>query len=561
MTSHQTRNIFTYDLINKEPISKTVYGYPYTLDMKSSLEWTPVSKDLRKSTARNDTNPWLDLVMRSGSGFINIMMKNLTLLDIFELMCTSRRLSEIINHYIFYNDVSEITTRITDLETFFKSIPRAKSCNLSGNIYKTRRFRPYLEILPPSIFEGRNMISLDLSHRDISGFNPENLRGIKYLCLDNCTGITNDLFQCVQGIETLVMRNVHYPNINGEAFAYFVGIKHLDLADTYLGCGGADFSETREVGFSFLQGIDFLNIKSIEVNDTCLRYVAGAKSINLSQCSEVTDVGIGYITAPGTLEELTITNCYQDTITVASHEALKAIPNLHLDGLLNNTETCQICTRERRIDRIQEHLEKECDLQCTFCNQRVMIILESFHLKTECTMNFFECSDCNHMILMKNRLRHENLCSERMITCDVCSDHIPYAKKDHAAHVYANYDAHEVSMCQYIKNTTEKLETLQQMVNCLKKELGEDDGLYTQRQEDILSLMQMNIRLKRGKYMKQLSIQCNMLQQVHKMRLRQERILQNMIDSKESAEAYEREQECYDHWHMEDMRERRRERY
>ena len=561
MTSHQTRNIFTEDLINKAPISKMVYGYPYTPDMKSSLEWTSVSKDLRKITAKNNTNPWLDLVMRSGTGFINIMMKNLTLLDILELMCTSRRLSEIISHYIFYNDVSEITTRITDLETFFKSIPRAKSCNHSGNIYKAKRFRPYLDLLPLNIFEGRNMVSLDLSYRDLSGFNPENLRGVKNLRLSHCIGVTNDLFRCVQGIETLVMENVQYPNINGEAFAYFIGIKHLDLADTYLGCNGDSFIDTREVAFSFLQGIKYLNVKDIEVNDACLQYVAGAKSINISRCSEVTDVGIGYITAPGTLTELIMTNCYQTSITVASHEALKLIPTLNMDGCYNNTEICQICTRERRIDRIQEHLEKECDLQCTLCDQRVMIGRESFHLKTECTMNFFECSDCNRMILMKNRLRHENRCSERMITCDVCSDHVPYAKKNCAAHVDANYEAHEISMCQYIKNTTEKLAALQQMIDCLKKELGYDDIIYTQHQEDIVSLMRMNIHLKRGKYMKQLSIQCNMLRQIDQMRLKQERILLNMVKDREREEEYDRQQEDYDYWRQEDMRDRRRERY
>jgi hypothetical protein len=583
MTEHHPLNVFTYDTINTDPISKVVSGSPYTPAIKSYLEWTPVSKDLRKSIARNDRNMWIDLVSRFGTGFINIMIKNLTLLDILELMCTSRRLSEIICHYIYMHDVSELTTRITDIDSFFKSIPHAKSCNHSGVISVLNRRRPYLERLPANLFEGRQLISLDLSCRDMFGFNPEIFKGIKVLRLNRCTNITNELFRCVQGIETLEMENVDYPNIDGEAFAYFVGIKSLSLANSYLGCNNMSFVDTREMAFSFLQGIERLNMTDIEVNDTCLQYVAGAKSINISQCTEVTDVGIGYITEPGTLEELNISNCGTG-ITVASHDALKTVPILNMNGCHYNMENCPICMRERRIDRIQEHLEKDCDTTCTLCNDIIIMGTESYHLNNICTMNFFECTDCHHMIMRKNKNRHTNRCSERMITCNVCSDHVPYSKKDRAAHVrgraelfplkletqsvsnvHVNYEAHEVHMSMSIKTSKEKIQVLQPNIDLLEKDLPKVRGynyiLYKQKQENLITLMRTNIHSKRCKYMKQLYVECNMMEQSYMMRLKQARMLRHIIEEIEREEEYDRGQEEYDDWRLEEMWERRRDMY
>ena len=535
-----TPNIFNYDPINREPISTAVVGYTFILDQSDKSNWIPISKTIRKIMTKNEANPWVALIEQTGTGFITNLIKNLTLQDISQLMSTSRRLEEIISHYIYYNDVTELSTRITDVETFFKKMPHAKYCNYSGLYYRTRYSR-ILERLPSYIFEGRNLISLDLSDRDLFGFNPENFRGIKHLYLNRCTNVRNDMFRCLHGIKSLEFKEVNYPNIDGEAFAYLVGIEHLNLANTFLGCNGDDFNTTREIAFSFLQGIKSLDVTDIEVNDNCLRYLDGIKKLNLSKCKEFTDIGIEYITRSSCLEELIINKCSQDTITEASHERLKSIPVLHMDDCINNVELCTICQRMRRIDKIQEHLETECNEICTLCNQSYDIRQKDIHLKYHCTMNFRKCNDCHTTFLQKNQKRHKRRCSMKMITCTWCSDTTRFAKKDWKTHVNMNYEEHELHMCQFIKSFSFRLIELCQEIETTKTELiqtskpSEHKHIIDQYNVDIIqqeqhkTLMNRIIYINRGDNIKKLLIQCNMMKELRNMLIKQKQDLQIML--------------------------------
>jgi len=531
----------SYDPINREPISTVSVGYTFILDMSDKSKWIPASKSIQKLMAKNEINHWVSLLERTGTGFIINLIKNLTLQDIIQLMTVSRRLEEIISHYIYYNDVTELSTRIADVESFFKKMPRAKYCNYSGLYYKTR-YNRLLQRIPSHIFERRNLISLDLSDRDLFGFNPENFRGIKHLYLNRCTNVTNDMFRYLQGIKTLEFKEVTYPNIDGEAFAYLVGIEHLNLANTFLGCNGEYFNTTREIAFSFLQGIKSLDVTDIGVNDNCLRYLDGIEKLNISKCSEVTDIGIEYITRSGCLKELIMIDCSQDTITNASHDRLKSIPVLNMDYCYNNVEFCTICNYMRRIDRIQEHLETECNEICTFCNESYNLQEKNSHLNCYCKMKFFKCNDCNATFLQKNRKRHERRCSMKMITCTWCSDTAKFAKKDWKIHVNMNYQEHEVNMCQFIKSFPFVLINLRQEIEMNKEKLLESldsskheyiNDKYNfdiMRQEQQKTLMNHIIYINRRDNIKKLLIQCNMMKELRKMFLKQKHYFEYMLN-------------------------------
>jgi len=551
---NRTPYVFTsYDPSNREPISTVAVGYTFTLDKSDKSNWIPVSKTIRKHMTKNEANPWLALIEQTGTGFITNLIKNLTLSDIIELMITSRRLEEILRHYIYYNDVTELSTRITDIKKFFKKMPRAKYCNYSGLYYKTR-YNRILERIPSRIFEGRNLISLDLSDRDLYGFNPENLRGIKHLYLNRCTNVTNDLFCCLQGIKTLEFKEVKYPNINSEAFAYLVGIEHLSLANTFLGCNDENFNTTRNIAFSFLQGIKSLDVTDIEVDDNCLRYLDGIEKLNISDCTEITDIGIEYITRSGCLKELIMINCSQDTITAASHERLKNIPVLDMECCINNTEVCTICQRIRRIDKIQEHLETECNEICTFCDESYDVRQKDIHLNYYCTMNFLKCNDCHVTILQKNQKRHNRRCSMKMITCTWCSDTTKFAKKDWKIHVNMNYEDHELNMSLFIKsfpfiiidlqhtNEMNKKQLLE-YVNCSEhKYINDKYNFEIMRQEQHRTLMCYIISINRGNNIRKLLIQCTMMKELHKMCLKQKHKLKDMLEMNEYENAYQRDE-------------------
>jgi len=516
----------TFDPINRAPISNVVDGYTFTLDKPDKNKWIPVSKSIQKLMTKNENNPWLSLIEETGRGFITNLIQNLTLSDIIELISTSRRLNEILTHYIYYNDVTELSTRIINLEEFFKKMPFAKHCNYKGDY---TIYSQFLSFVPSTFFEGKNLVSLDLSNRNLEGFDPENFKGIKHLCLNRCTNVTNDMFRCLQGIKSLEFKHVKYPNINAEAFAYIVGIEHLDLAYSNLGCNGQMFDATRELAFSFLQGIKTLNVTNIGINDKCLIYLDGIEKLNISECTEITDIGIEYITRSGCLKELIMVGCAQNTITKATHERLKSIPVLNMDYCSNIFELCPICNFERRIDRIQEHLDTECIKNCTFCNRNYRGEQKDIHLNHYCRMNFFKCNNCYATVLQKNKRRHKHRCSMRMITCTRCSDTTMFAKKDLRTHINMNYEEHTVNMNQFIKsfpfvlirldhkNETKKINALELMNSKYHEYINRIYDFEITRQAHHKTLMLHIMSINKNNIMKRLLIQCNMMKEQQRM--------------------------------------------
>jgi hypothetical protein len=196
----------------------------------------------------------------------------------------------------------------------------------------------------------------------------------------------------------------------------------------------------------------------------------------------------------------------------------------------------------RRIDKIQEHLETECNEICTFCNESYNIAQEDIHLNYSCTMNFLKCNDCHTTFLQKNQARHKRRCSMRMITCKWCSDTTKFAKKDWKTHVNMNYEEHELNMCQFLKSFPFVLINLRHKIKMNKTELLEstspskheyindkyNSDIMKQEQHQIL--MNHIISINRGDNIKKLLIQCNMMKELHKMCLTQKHDLKNLLN-------------------------------
>ena len=552
--SQLSRTVFnTYPL---EP----VYGLTYDMMESEQSNWTVyLSKKLIQIKKKNEMTPLIYNLSCSGNGLLQIISSFCDYKMFLELICTSRLLTEIIGNYINFNNVYDMITRITNLEQFFKRFPYALACNYSTNIINIYYYR---EQLQPTLFIGKNLHTLDLTAQNLIELSPENFKGVKKLILNYCTGVRNELFTQVQGIEHLELENIRYPNIGSEAFAYFVRIKYLSIANSLIGTDGLEFDQFQNIAFSFLQGIESFKMTEINIMPGSLPYLFGIKQLSINNSFGITDIDIDMITRPGSLQQLSMNYC-RTTITTASHPALKMIPDLQMFGCDGNTEMCPICKHDRMIDSIQEHLENECDIVCSLCNKNYMIGYDAIHLKVECAKNFIKCPDCNLDIIKKNESRHRKRCMMRLITCTLCNDKTPFHKKDLCAHINisTNYEMHEVYMCKFIRNMTEKLKYLQEEVDTLKEDVGHMDIIATQRQETLMFLMQKNVGLKRGKYMKQLSIQCNMMRQLFQIRQKQMKTLQNEIINKDMQEENSRYDDYYDDRRHEERLERWERRY
>ena len=483
---------------------------------------------------KNNKNIWIDILLRRGNGFANILLSFLNLHEFVELRCTSRILDVFVLYYIQNNTVYDPSTPINDIMNFMILFPYASAIILPW------KYTNYT-LLSANIFIGKNINTMDMYGCDftkISDFNPENFKGVKTLSLNYCTIDNDDFFSCMQEVETLSLSNAIIYISGPNCFAYLQNINYLDISS--------------------------VNIESMQ---DCWEYLDGITTLIAKYCSDITDHAINVLTRSECLYTLDITGCINIDLTIASISALKTIPELIVRGCNIEFESCDICGREYKINNIPYHLEYECKMACHMCQTSIDIYNEGRHLATKCTKNFITCECCNLLILRKNQRRHRKRCMNRSITCTLCSDNDPYQKKDLCFHLQ-NYEENSFKHFQSLRRTKNivelELEDLQQEINDIiidarhnRLKLREDP--IPSKHKIFMEQIKSNVSKHINKQLKQLYVECNMLKQLLAMRQKHkkhiEMICKDIYDQiNQEEEDYYRHQSYYD-----DIEEERRE--
>ena len=361
---------------------------------------------------RNMNNLLIYYLSCSGSGFA----KNL--FDFFDypmfstLMGVSNELYKITTNYTHHNMLSD-DTNIYNLESFLKIFwqPQIICCSYYYMPIHLNQLNWY------------NVNTLCISGTHLTDVDPIVFKNVKIIIMNDCTGVTDRHFEHMYGVVQLEIDYLYNPRITDEALAYLPGIKRLSMKKLQ-----ADISP---IGFSFLGGIERLMLDSFHVTDEHLQYLDGIKELDLTNCTGFGDNGIRSITKSGKLQTLDLSYCcYDNHMTPAVQEHLKQIPELDMEGCTVSMlyEECPVCSRMRRIDMIQHHLDQGCDMKCTICDTMVRIGCMKEHLSHHCTKNFIKCCDCNIMYLQKNNSKHKRRCLDRLYYCNVMG-HITTVRK------------------------------------------------------------------------------------------------------------------------------------
>jgi hypothetical protein len=476
--------------------------------------WTTItSRKNRNTMKKNNKNIWIDILLRKGNGFANILLGFLNLHEFVELRCTSRILDKFVLYYIQNTKIYDPSTPVYDIMNFLILFPYATA------IILPIKYTNYT-LLSANIFIGKNINTMDLYGCDftkIPDFNPANFKGVKTLLLNYCTINNDDFFSCMQEVETLSLSQAIIYTTGPNCFAYLQNISYLDISS--------------------------VNIESMQ---DCWEYLDGITTLVAKYCSDITDHAINVLTRSGCLYRLDITGCMNTNLTTASTIALKSIPELIVRGCI---------------------IEFECKMDCYMCQNSIDIHNEDRHLATICTQNFITCKDCDLKILRKNQRRHRKRCMNRSIICTLCSDTDPYHKKDSCFHLQ-NYDENSL---RCTKSTLEiELENLQQEVNNIlfdacNQRLNLRQLPIPLKHQLFIDQMKINVSNHTNKKLKQLYVECNMLKQLLVMRRKHKKHIEIIFEDindqiRQEDEDYYRYQSYYDDMD-EERRQQRRDRW
>lgn len=481
--------------------------------------WTTIaSRKNRTTMKKNNINKWIDILLRDGSGLAQNIFSFFDLYTYVELRCTSRILDKYVLHYIQNNPIYDPATRIYDIKNFMMLFPFATAIALPAH-YTSHT------MLSDDVFVGskiRYMYFYGVDFGNIPDFNPANFTGVDTLYMHNCVVYDDYFFSCMQNVRLLSLCELRV-HVSG------------------LTC------------FQHLQSLEYLDISHVHglISVDCFEYLDGITTFRATYSNDVTDALIAVLTRSGCLQELDISGCTNQLLTIASIPLLKTVPVLHVTGSNVEFETCDVCGRERSISEIPYHLINQCNMNCQQCNQSIEICNESRHLAKECTQNFIECYECGDMVLGKNLGRHRRRCMNRLVTCTLCSDTEPYCKKDFHSHMQ-NYEENSFKHFQSLEQEKalliSNLAVLQQKIDNLIYDAHTvrfklHEHRIPSKHTVFIRQMEQNVAKHANKPLKQLYLECSMMTQLFDMRQKHKNTIERILDEQE--EKYRRKEEAY----------------
>ena len=477
----------------------------------------------------------INVFFQSKNGCAQALLKFLDVKTIQKFLRTSRIICTFIADYYQHNEIHDVTTVITNTENYFRFFPKATALNMSGDVRDHYGYSG--RIVHDEMFVGMGKIRMmDLSgYEFIEGsFNPRIFECVETLVLNYCRGITDNTFTHMGNVRSLEMVST-VSAITNEALLYLHSIEHLNL----------DGSETY-------------------IDDEGLKLLDGIVSLNLSRWDNISHDSISILTRTGCLQELNLSWCYS-IWNSSSIPLLKKIPVLDMTGCRSSVcmDMCDICNRLYRIDKNnrEAHLKFECDIVCELCSEQYPISDSYEHYRYECTKNFIECTDCHDMVLRKHKHRHRSRCTMRRITCTLCSDSVPYYKKDFPKHIHnkENYDNHISSLQRQHGILSLKSSSLLREIGTMLENTGLRELCIPLKHRVYMDYMEMTVAKYKGNMLKRLTVECNMVEQLVIMRDKYKHQLKERIedlDSRDYDDMYE------DAWqaHEDELMEQRMER-
>jgi len=144
---------------------------------------------------------------------------------------------------------------------------------------------------------------------DLTDADFVHLRGIKYLYMSWCTGITNAAFANLEGIHTLNMSNCGQAGITDEAFIHLKRIKVLNMS-------WCDQVGITNRAFSHLRGIHVLNMSHCTqagITDAAFSNLKGIHKLSMRSCDQDGITGATLNELGDNLQYLDISYCNDDT--------------------------------------------------------------------------------------------------------------------------------------------------------------------------------------------------------------------------------------------------------
>lgn len=478
-------------------------AYHYEETMSDPYEWTNVmSRKTLDTMKKNDKNRWLDQFLRTGNGLAGNVFSFLDVMTLVQLRHTSRILDKFVLRYCQNNMTHGTNKGINDVAHFMFLFPNVTEISLP-------QFKLNTGLLTPDIFmESKHLHTLMLHNCNFTDLhlNPRSFRGIVTVSLYNCfiPDETPDwnLFSCMDSVETLSLQYTTGHITGANCFIYLPSLTNLNIS---------------------YKGDDTLT-------DNCWEIIANTcplVQLFAGHSYEITDVAIECVTRSGLLQKLDINSCMSHLLTPECHPFLKRVPELDMNDCIYSMihENCPECHRTRRIDRIDHHLEHECNMQCTLCQETVMITHQVIHLMYKCNENYIECKDCGCSYLQRKEIRHRRLCNMRLITCDLCDDKTPYHKKDYKAHLakHLNHSRHCDTLTQKIKVLHSNITTIGRAISDLITDANDDgiflhDDAYPSKHHAFVKELEITVSKHVNHELKQLMVKHNLLRQFLFMR-------------------------------------------